>query len=94
MSKTSFVFAVLLGMGASLPVLAQPGNAPKLSQAQVTQVQQALKTQGYDPGTLDGTWGAGSQTALTSYQANRALPDSHGQIDQNSLNALGIKVTE
>lgn len=90
MRNAGFAVAVILGMTVSLPVLAQ-GNAPNLSKAQIMQVQQALKAQGYDPGSIDGTWGADSQKAIGLFQANRALPDSHGQIDENTLHALEIK---
>src|SRR5918996_60727 len=51
-----------------------PGlSGQQLSSAQITQVQQALKAKGYDPGTTDGVMGAQTQQALRKFQQANGL---------------------
>lgn len=53
------------------------------------EVQNALHAAGYEPGPADGIFGEKTRRALQTYQKNNNLPVT-GQIDQNTLMALGI----
>ena len=93
MSRDYFVVALVLGLIAAGPLLAQgtdPQDPTKMPQAELAKVQQALKQQGYDPGAINGTWGPGSEEALKAYQANRAIPTSHGMLDSTTLHTLHV----
>ncbi len=55
----------------------------------IKQVQQALSSQGYDPGPIDGTMNSKTQSALMQYQQAKGMP-ANGQLDRNTLASLGI----
>lgn len=55
----------------------------------INEVQNALHDAGYEPGLADGIWGERTRRALQTYQKNNNLSIT-GQIDQNTLMALGI----
>ena len=59
------------------------------SRTQITQVQQALKAKGYDPGTTDGVMGTSTQEALRKFQQANGLPVT-GTVDGQTAKALGI----
>lgn len=59
------------------------------SRTQITQVQQALKAKGYDPGTTDGVMGTSTQEALRKFQQANGLPVT-GMVDGQTAKALGI----
>ena len=40
----------------------------------IRKVQQALKSQGYYNGPIDGIWGSESRSAIRSYQKAKGLP--------------------
>jgi uncharacterized protein (TIGR02594 family) len=42
----------------------------------VLKIQRALKSQGYDPGPLDGIWGRLTMAAVQAFQAKNGLPDT------------------
>lgn len=67
---------------------ASQGSRSQLS-AQITQVQQALKSKGYDPGTTDGVMGTQTQEALRKFQKANGLPVT-GMVDSQTAKALGI----
>lgn len=54
-------------------------------------VQTALKTKGYDPGSLDGIYGPKTSAAIKSMQSAAGIPQT-GVIDYGVLMALGIPV--
>ncbi len=54
----------------------------------IRQIQQALKTRGYDPGPMDNAMGGRTKTALLKFQADKGLPS--GNLDMETLKALGI----
>jgi hypothetical protein len=88
-----FTVALILGSIAASPLPAQETasqDPTKMPQAELAKVQQALKHEGYDPGNVDGTWGPGSTQAVADFQANRAIPTSHGLIDSTTLHALHV----
>ncbi len=52
-------------------------------------IQKALRAAGYEAGTPDGNMGAQTKIALMKYQRDRSLPI--GNLDVETLNALGVK---
>lgn len=69
-------------------------NVPRMQQGEirevVRQVQLALFIRGYDPGPIDGIFGAKTQAALRAFQSSRRLAMT-GQIDGATLDALAIR---
>ena len=61
-------------LAGGAPMAAQAGEAGALSTAQLTFLQQALNTLGFDAGSEDGLLGPRTQTALRQYQAAHQLP--------------------
>ena len=55
----------------------------------IRSVQAALKAKGYDPGPVDGIMGSQTRAALLQYQKDNGLPQ--GQLDVETLAALGVK---
>jgi len=53
------------------------------------QIQDALRSRGYNPGPSDNVFGAQTKAALTKFQKENGLPV--GQLDFGTLKALGIK---
>ncbi len=51
-------------------------------------VKQALKTQGFDPGEIDGAYGCNTKSALKEFQNSRSLAE--GGITLETLRALGL----
>ena len=54
-------------------------------------VEQALKTKGYDPGTIDGKADAQTQKALRDYQSKNKL-DVTGTIDPMTAESLDVVI--
>lgn len=77
-----------LAGGGALRV-APPADAPRLSRAQVEQIQLRLAAQGFDSGAADGVLGPATRDALRRFQQQRGLvPD--GFPDTPVLQALGV----
>lgn len=55
----------------------------------VRKVQQALNKAGFDAGSVDGTWGPGTETAIRNFQRERKLEQS-GNLNPQTLEALGM----
>ena len=53
------------------------------------QIQDALRSRGYNPGPSDNVFGSQTKSALTKFQKENGLPV--GQLDFETLKALGIK---
>jgi peptidoglycan hydrolase-like protein with peptidoglycan-binding domain len=70
-----------------------PAAAPQpvfaLSSDSVRMVQARLRQLGFYNGTVDGEWGAGSQTALQAFQQAHGLP-ADGHLNAASVQAMGI----
>ena len=52
--------------------------------------QGALKTQGFDPGPIDGRMGPRTKAALTDYQRKNDLPTS-GMLDDATMSKLNVR---
>ncbi|WP_084154687.1 peptidoglycan-binding domain-containing protein [Polycyclovorans algicola] len=69
-------------------VICETNMTPGLLQ----RVQQALKSQGFDPGPIDGILGRRTLSALNDFQRSRGLPvDSYLNVE--SVQALGVRNT-
>ncbi len=55
-------------------------------------IQALLNAGGFDAGTPDGVWGAGSSKAMRSYQAANGLKET-GAPDEETLKAMGIEIS-
>ncbi|MGO9273632.1 MAG: peptidoglycan-binding domain-containing protein [Terriglobia bacterium] len=74
-----------------------PGTAiyrlttPMMSGEKVLQIQQALKTAGFDPGPPDGEFGSQTHAAVVAFQlSNQLLPD--GEVGPATAAALGVQI--
>jgi len=54
----------------------------------IRQVQDALRSKGYDPGPSDNVMGARTKAALVKFQKDNGLPV--GQLDFQTLKALSV----
>jgi peptidoglycan hydrolase-like protein with peptidoglycan-binding domain len=62
----------------------------QLSQDEIQNIQQHLQQQGYyKSARVDGRWGPRTRQAVESFQQAKGLP-ANGQLDQQTLNALGV----
>ena len=68
-------------------------NTGRASEPLLQQAQEALKTQGYDPGATDGTFNLRTRVALLAFQRARQLPVT-GVVDNPTLEALGLPLLE
>jgi peptidoglycan hydrolase-like protein with peptidoglycan-binding domain len=66
-----------------------PGTQIFLSTASVRQIQQALNSQGYDAGDVDGQWDEGTTQAAQDYQRSQGLEPT-GTPTVEMINALGL----
>lgn len=74
---------------------AVPGNPPTLLNkgavgSKVKTLQVRLEIQGYDPGPIDGIFGARTATAVKNFQQYKGLTAS-GMVDETTWKALGQK---
>jgi len=60
------------------------------SDSTVQNAQNALNSQGYNPGSADGRMGPATRSAITKFQADHNLPQT-GALDDPTLNALNAK---
>ena len=67
----------------------KPTPDEKPTSEQVRRLQTALKTQGLDPGAIDGVMGARTREALRAYQRSQHLEPT-GDADPESLHRLGV----
>mgnify|MGYP003575909214 FL=1 len=56
----------------------------------IAQVQERLRTLGFDAGPVNGDFGSKTQAALTQFQLSVAIPAS-GQLDDRTLAELGAE---
>jgi peptidoglycan hydrolase-like protein with peptidoglycan-binding domain len=67
--------------------VAQP--APDPYSGFIGAVQEKLRQLGFDPGPVNGDFGAKTQAALAQFQLSRTIPAS-GQLDDQTLAELGV----
>ena len=60
------------------------------SGAEVSALQQALQAAGFSPGTIDGSFGAGTEAAVLAFQKSKGLA-ADGIVGPNTATALGLK---
>jgi rare lipoprotein A len=78
----------LPGTAASQPRGPQAFPAePGLTPDQITQAQEALKLEGFSPGSIDGRLGPRTRQALRAYQARQGLPQT-GDLDNTTFHRL------
>lgn len=60
------------------------------SEEMIIEAQKALKRLGYDPGEIDGVWGARTSDAIKKFQKNSLLQLS-GKLDKKTMERLGLQ---
>lgn len=71
---------------------APPEDAPRLSRAQVIQLQETLNSKGFDSGEVDGVMGPATRRALRAYQAEQELV-ADGFAGAEVLQHLGLVIS-
>ncbi|MGQ0752680.1 MAG: peptidoglycan-binding domain-containing protein [Betaproteobacteria bacterium] len=69
----------------------QHQRAGGMSSDTVRKAQQALKDKGHDPGPVDGIMGPQTQAAVKKFQESQANMKGTGQLNQQTLSALGVE---
>ena len=65
----------------------------QLTAAQVRQVQQGLRAQGFALRRIDGRFGPETAAALQGFQQRQNIPSPPGQADVRALNMLGVAIS-
>ena len=65
-------------------------SAPGPYSGFISQLQEKLRTLGFNAGPVNGDFGEKTQAALAQFQLSRAIPAS-GQLDDQTLAELGIE---
>lgn len=73
------------------PAMIYYAGAPNMMRAKVTEIQQALKARGFDPGPIDGEFGDSTTAAVAAFQENSGLV-SDGDVGPKTAEALGIEL--
>lgn len=70
-------------------------KAEKSSQSsdEITKLQEALKTKGEDPGTIDGRMGRKTHAAIRAFQKSNGLKVT-GSVDKETADKLGIQLAK
>jgi len=63
----------------------------RMSKDDMRMVQQSLKAQGFDPGSINGEYNSQTKAALRDYQKQHNL-DASGAVDGRTLDSLGVVV--
>ena len=77
--------------------MSQPQGMQRTQQDQaqssetVRKAQQALKDKGFDPGPVDGIMGPQTREAVKKFQDKQANMKGSGQLNQQTLSALGVE---
>ena len=91
--RSRLVLAVLLSVSMVLVALAPAVEAASYkkgsSGAMVTQIQTKLKSWGYYTGTVDGTYGSGTERAVRAFQQKNGLTVD-GKAGDQTLAAMGL----
>lgn len=62
---------------------------PLVTDNKISEIQNALKREGYDPGAIDNQMGGKTKQALIKFQQDKGLPV--GNLNLETLEALGVK---
>jgi hypothetical protein len=66
-------------------------QAEELTSSNMAFIQTKLKTKGFDPGAIDGSYGAGTKKALNAFEKKYKLTQSMGSsINNASMEKLGV----
>jgi peptidoglycan hydrolase-like protein with peptidoglycan-binding domain len=65
-------------------------GAQHLSNDKVKQIQEALKSKGFDPGAADGVIGPKTSQAIRDFQKSENLQVT-GRVDEKTAKALGVE---
>lgn len=68
-----------------------PSACDAVSVDEIRDIQRNLKTKGFNPGVIDGSWGRKTKTAMQAFQKARGLSITE-VIDFNTAKALNVKV--
>lgn len=79
--------------GAALSADIAYWNEPVRDAPTIVAVQEALRSEGYDPGSTDGNLDAGTVQAIKQAQKNREFEPT-GQLDRRTVAALGVDVEQ
>ena len=80
---------LLSSRNAPAPASAASPVQETVSPAVIRNVQQRLRALGFYRGSVDGLWGASTQTSLERFQQGRGL-QATGQVNPLTLQALGL----
>jgi len=78
------------GDNENIPGMREQGT-PELSKNDMRMVEEALKSKGYNPGSIDGVADDAARTAIRSFQKDNGLPMT-GTIDQRTAERLGVTI--
>lgn len=63
------------------------------NQSATRKVQEALKSNGNDPGRIDGLWGPKTQQALNQFMLEKNMTANSSEIDAQTIQALGVDLS-
>lgn len=91
--KQCLVLAIVFALNIAAITFVTGAEAASLKKGssgdQVSQVQTALKNQGFYNGAVDGKFGSATETAVKAFQTDRGLT-ADGKVGAQTLKALGI----
>lgn len=79
-------------MKIALPELVYEPSAPNMDKDVVAKIQQALATRGFNPGEINGVYGARTQAAVADFQDAEGLVVD-GSVGPETAEALGISLS-
>lgn len=79
---------VLLALPLGSVAMAQGADHPYTGF--ISEVQEKLRSLGFDPGPVNGDFGFDTQAALAQFQLSRTIPAS-GALDDLTLQELGVQ---
>src|SRR5215470_3652973 len=66
-------------------------NAPNMDRDVIVKIQEALKSQGFSPGIIDGDYGSNTQKAVRQFQEAKGLT-ANGAVGRETAAALGVSL--
>lgn len=77
------------GMAAPTPATGIGTSGTTVPNAEVRRLQEQLRSQGHDPGAIDGVMGTQTQDALRAFQRRNGLSET-GRLDTQTAEKLGL----